>query len=113
MVTASLPTDSLSARAARDFFTHSGHVPLVLLILEALLARPGYFATLSADSVRSLALQGGVFSDAAAQAFIRMPGAQEAVRLRIWDDLAKTEGLPTPPLAHYLDRARRCMVAAA
>jgi adenylate cyclase len=36
--------ETLSARAARNFFTHSGHVPLVLLILEALLARPGYFA---------------------------------------------------------------------
>ncbi len=34
---------SWTARAARDFFTHSGHEPLVLLILEALLARPGYF----------------------------------------------------------------------
>lgn len=39
----SLPADSLAARVARNFFTHSGHVPLVLLILEALLARPGYF----------------------------------------------------------------------
>lgn len=39
----SLPADSLTARVARNFFTHSGHVPLVLLILEALLARPGYF----------------------------------------------------------------------
>ena len=38
-----LVTESLAARAARNFFTHSGHVPLVLLILEALLARPGYF----------------------------------------------------------------------
>lgn len=36
--------ETLSARVARNFFTHSGHVPLVLLILEALLARPGYFA---------------------------------------------------------------------
>lgn len=36
--------ETLFARAARNFFTHSGHVPLVLLILEALLARPGYFA---------------------------------------------------------------------
>lgn len=35
--------ESLAARTARNFFTHSGHVPLVLLILEALLARPGYF----------------------------------------------------------------------
>jgi adenylate cyclase len=40
---ASLTTESLSARAARNFFTHSGHVPLVLLILEALPARAGYF----------------------------------------------------------------------
>lgn len=39
-----LPVEALPARIARNFFTHSGHVPLVLLILEALLARPGYFA---------------------------------------------------------------------
>lgn len=38
------PSDSLAARAARNFFTHSGHVPLVLVILEALLAQPGYFS---------------------------------------------------------------------
>ena len=40
-----LPAESLYARAARNFFTHSGHVPLVLLILEALLAKPGYFTS--------------------------------------------------------------------
>jgi len=40
---AALPAESFAARVARNFFTHSGHVPLVLLILEALLARPGYF----------------------------------------------------------------------
>jgi adenylate cyclase len=44
MNSARLPAESLSARATRNFFTHSGHVPLVLLILEALLARPGYFS---------------------------------------------------------------------
>ncbi len=43
MAIASLPAESLAARAARNFFTHSGHVPLVLLILEALPAGPGYF----------------------------------------------------------------------
>lgn len=37
------PADALPLRVARHFLTHSGHVPLVLLILEALLARPGYF----------------------------------------------------------------------
>jgi len=35
--------DALTSRIARNFFTHSGHVPLTLLILELLLARPGYF----------------------------------------------------------------------
>lgn len=43
MDSASLPSESLAARVARNFLTHSGHVPLVLLILELLLAEPGYF----------------------------------------------------------------------
>jgi len=70
--------------------------------------RAGYFDALSEDSKRSLALQGGIFDDAQAQAFITQPGADGAVRLRIWDDLAKTAGLATPPLSHFLERARRC-----
>ena len=49
--------ESLAARVARNFFTHSGQVPLVLLILEALLARPGYF--LRADPY--LLLAAGLF----------------------------------------------------
>jgi len=36
--------DSLSSRIARNFFTHSGHIPLTLLILEALLSPGGYFS---------------------------------------------------------------------
>lgn len=75
--------------------------------------RPVYFESLSQDSVRSLALQGGIFSAEEAQAFIAQPGAQAAVRLRIWDDLAKSEGLSTPPLAHFLERAQRCALVAA
>jgi predicted HD phosphohydrolase len=67
-----------------------------------------YHAALSDDSRRSLALQGGVFDPARAEAFIDQPGASEAVRLRIWDDLAKDALRTTPPLAHYLPRARRC-----
>lgn len=38
-----LALQPLSSRAARNFFTHSGHIPLVMLILEALLAPTGYF----------------------------------------------------------------------
>ncbi|MBP6404223.1 MAG: phosphohydrolase [Ramlibacter sp.] len=73
--------------------------------------RADYFAALSDDSRRSLALQGGVFSPSQAEAFISQPGAEAAVRLRIWDDLAKADGLVTPPLAHFMERARRCALA--
>ncbi len=71
----------------------------------------GYFERLSPDSKRSLALQGGIFDPAQADAFIRQAGAPDAVRLRRWDDQAKADGLATPPLAHYLQRAGRCAPA--
>ena len=71
-------------------------------------ANPGYFARLSIDSKRSLALQGGVFGIEQANAFIAQPGARDAVMLRQWDDLAKQAELPTPSLKHFLDRAARC-----
>ncbi len=74
--------------------------------------RPGYHEALSEDSKRSLKLQGGIFSDEQAQAFIARPGAPDAVRLRIWDDLAKTASASTPPLSHFMTRARRCALGA-
>jgi phosphonate degradation associated HDIG domain protein len=73
--------------------------------------RDGYFAALSDDSKRSLGLQGGIFNEGQAEAFISQPGAPDAVRLRLWDDAAKTAGAATPPLSHFLARARRCLLA--
>ena len=70
--------------------------------------RPGYLAALSADSKRSLQLQGGVFDAAQAQAFIDRPGAEQAVRLRRWDDLVKAADAVTPALHNFIARARRC-----
>jgi phosphonate degradation associated HDIG domain protein len=70
--------------------------------------RPSYHASLSVDSKRSLLLQGGVYSADEAAAFITQPGAQDAVRLRLWDDLAKDADAVTPPLSHFLQRAQRC-----
>ena len=64
--------------------------------------RPGYHDALSADSKRSLALQGSVYSPAEAAAFIALPWAERAVELRLWDDAAKRAGDVTPPLEHYL-----------
>lgn len=72
---------------------------------DGVLSGPQYLASLSADSVRSLQLQGGVFGDAEADRFIMQPHAPDAVRLRRWDDLAKVAGKPTPDLAHYLSFA--------
>jgi len=62
---------------------------------------PAYFSSLSADSVRSLQLQGGVFDRKQADDFIAMPHAVDATRLRRWDDLAKTADLATPDYAHF------------
>ena len=63
--------------------------------------RPEYYAGLSADSKRSLVLQGGVFSPEEARAFAARPWAQDAVRLRLWDDQAKVAGERTPDWAHF------------
>ena len=66
-----------------------------------------YWVALSEDSRRSLELQGGIFSAAEADAFIGQPYAADAVRLRLWDDLAKVAGAPTPPVERYLGLAGR------
>jgi phosphonate degradation associated HDIG domain protein len=71
--------------------------------------RPGYHDSLSADSQRSLLLQGGIFSYREAENFIAQLGAEAAVRLRLWDDLAKDADKVTPPLSHFMARAARCV----
>jgi phosphonate degradation associated HDIG domain protein len=70
---------------------------------------PGYFQGLSPASVRSLALQGGPFDAEGAAAFIGGPHAEEAARLRRWDEAAKVAGLATPELAHFADALRACL----
>lgn len=61
----------------------------------------GYWADLSPASQHSLELQGGIFDAAQAQAFMQQPFAGEAVRLRRYDDLAKTPLKVTPALSHF------------
>lgn len=74
---------------------------------------PGYWAALSDDSKRSLQLQGGIYSTDACATFIAQSGADDAVELRRWDDQAKQASLPTPPLTHFLERAKRCSIPSA
>ncbi len=67
----------------------------------------GYWSTLSEASKKSLELQGGVFSDEQAANFETYRYGQEAARLRRYDDLAKTPGVVTPDLEHYLAILKR------
>jgi len=62
---------------------------------------PAYLHALSPASILSLELQGGPYSAAEAAAFRTSPYAEDAVRLRRWDDAAKVAGLETPELEHY------------
>ncbi|HEY2818836.1 MAG TPA: HD domain-containing protein [Casimicrobiaceae bacterium] len=64
--------------------------------------RGDYYEALSTDSKRSLVLQGGVYSSDEALQFIRQPYAEDAVKIRLWDDQAKVAGAGTPPLAHFV-----------
>lgn len=61
----------------------------------------GYWGDLSIASKHSLEQQGGVFDEAQAQTFIAQPYAEEAVRLRRYDDLAKVKDKQVPGLAHF------------
>ena len=69
-----------------------------------------YHEQLSEDSKRSLELQGGVFTPEAAAAFLAKTHAEDAMRVRRWDDAAKVPGESTPPMEHYLEIAARCAV---
>jgi len=69
---------------------------------------PGYFATLSDDSVRSLALQGGPMSAAETAAFDRQPWAREATTLRRYDEAAKDPQARTESFKYFLKYVEAC-----
>lgn len=60
-----------------------------------------YFSILSPASVRSLELQGGPYTAAEAGQFRRKPFADDAIRLRRWDDRAKISGASTKTMRDY------------
>ena len=61
----------------------------------------GYFGLLSAESVRTLSLQGGPMTAAEAAAFEALPHARDAVAVRRWDDQAKDPAVTPPQFAHF------------
>ena len=72
----------------------------------------GHLATLSPQSVRSLQMQGGPRGAEEARRFIAAPNAEDAVKLRRWDDLAKAPDARTPDLDHFLSALESCAVGA-
>jgi len=62
----------------------------------------GYWDRLEQDSVESLTTQGGPMTPEEVDAYRRLPFWEEGVRLRIWDDNAKSWRTPIQPLEHYL-----------
>ena len=72
---------------------------------------PDYFAKLSQDSVKSLALQGGPMSTEEVKAFEALPHSAEAVRLRRYDEQAKVMGLQTPTVAHFKPAVARSLMS--
>lgn len=65
----------------------------------------GYYESLSSASQKSLAFQGGPFRDADIKNFKEDPLRDDMVSLRLWDDVAKLEGVEaiTPCAGVYLD----------
>ena len=68
---------------------------------------PGYLQTLSAASAHSLGLQGGTFSHLEVLSFQRLEGFADAVRLRLFDDEAKTPDAVIPGFDAYVPVMRR------
>ena len=87
--------ETLAAQALSGLFGAAVAEPVALHVRAKrylVAAQPRYAQALSPDSVRSLALQGGPMSPAECEAFLALPHAQDALRLRIWDDHAKDRG---------------------
>ena len=84
--------ESLAARVLEPLFGTAVAAPVALHVLAKrylVSTQPRYRDRLSPDSVRSLALQGGTMDDVACGAFARQAFADDAVRLRVWDDTGK------------------------
>jgi phosphonate degradation associated HDIG domain protein len=104
------------ARALRRWFGAKVTGPIALHVLAKrylCAAEPGYEAALSPASVLSLNLQGGPLAPAQCRRFERSRFAVDAIRLRRWDDDAKTPGRIAPGLDRYWPLLARIATAGA
>ncbi|MCB1001857.1 MAG: HD domain-containing protein [Acidimicrobiales bacterium] len=101
--------EHVAARALAALFGPEVRMPIELHV-EAkrflCAIEPGYAATLSDGSVRSLATQGGAMTAAEVARFASRPDASDAADVRRWDDAGKVEQLVVAPLAHFVPLLR-------
>jgi predicted HD phosphohydrolase len=69
-----------------------------------LCAVDGHYDRLARDSRRSLELQGGNMNDEEVASFRREPYGDAAIRVRRYDDTAKTPTAKTPPFEYFLEK---------
>ena len=74
------------------------HVPAKRYLCAA---DAGYLGLLSAESVRTLSLQGGPMTAGELTAFEALPFSRDAVAVRRWDDQAKDPSADVPGFGHY------------
>ncbi len=65
------------------------------------LREPGYYDKLSDASKKTLVYQGGPLTDAEADIMEKDPLFKEIVQMRRWDEEAKLENQPIPPLSEF------------
>ena len=75
------------------------------------LRQPGYYDLLSEASIRTLGYQGGVMSEAEADAFEQDPLCALSLRMRVWDEQAKEMHVPLIDLQLLKNKAVRLLEA--
>lgn len=108
--------DSIGAEYLAPYFPPSVTEP-IRLHAEAkrylCAVEKGYLEGLSAASLDSLHHQGGLMNEEEQQAFLQEEYAEDAIKLRRWDDEGKVEELSNKTVAHYLDSMNAAITAEA
>jgi len=92
-----------------DFLSKRGFsIRLIRLVGSHVIAKrwltlrePGYYDKLSEASKKTLVYQGGPLTDAEADLMEKDPLFREIVQMRRWDEEAKLEKQPMPPLSEF------------
>ncbi len=106
-------------KVGADFLRHSGFSERMAQLVEShvqakrylTFAKPEYYASLSEASKKTLEFQGGPMNADEANAFEQHPLFNLFIAMRLWDEDAKVEHQPMPPLGKYKSMAEKILNA--